>query len=548
MAAPDEFVVDFPTLGFLAADWIAQHCIVPDGFKKGRPFVMADWQLWCTVNHYRVREDAAWDPEEPRVSTNFFYRRSQVVAPQKTGKGPWSAAIIALEGLGPTVFVGWAEGSETYDCADHGCTCGWVYSYEPGEPMGMPRPTPLIQLTATAKEQTDNVYKPLKAMFRGEGLSFEGSRTGEEFIRLPDDGRIDTVTSSAQSKLGNPVTFVLHDESGLYNKRNKMSEVADTQLRGLAGMDARGMETTNPWDPAQGSTAQATFESPVTDIFRFYREPPAGLKYTNREDRRKIHRYVYQGSPWVNLDAIEALAVELMAKGETAQAERFYGNRRVRGAGKWLEDGLWDNSTSVREVPDGTAVCGGFDGSDSSDWSAIRLETMDGYQFTPTYGPDNRPTIWNPAEWNGKIPRAEVNAAWDDLSRRYKLIRVYCDPPWWSTEIEDWALEYGEQVFLPWETYRPKQMHAALQRVVVDLGTGALVHDDCKQSALHFGNARKAARPGERYILTKPSDSEKIDIAMSGTLAHEAKSDALAAGWVPESLEPSDRRVLVFRR
>jgi hypothetical protein len=178
-----EFTVDFPTLGYLIADWIEVHCIIPDGFSKGKPYVMADWQLWCTVNHYRVRPDAVWDPEMPRVSTNFFYRRSQIVAPQKTGKGPWAAAIIACEGLGPTVFCGWAAGGETYECADHGCDCGWVYAYEPGEPMGMPRPTPLIQLTATSKEQTANVYRPLKAMFRGGGLEVAETRTGEEFIR-----------------------------------------------------------------------------------------------------------------------------------------------------------------------------------------------------------------------------------------------------------------------------------------------------------------------------------------------------------------------------
>jgi hypothetical protein len=541
-----EFVVDFPTLGHLVADWIEQHCIVPDGFKKGRPYVMADWQLWCTVNHYRVREDAEWNADEPVVSTNFYYRRSQVVAPQKTGKGPWSAAIIACEGLGPTVFAGFAEGGETYECADYDCDCGWVYGYEPGEPMGIPRPSPLIQLTATAKEQTANVYRPLKAMFRGGGLSVEQTRTGEEFIRLPGDGRIDTVTSSAQSKLGNPVTFVLHDESGLYTKRNGMSEVADTQLRGLAGMDARGIETTNPWDPSQGSTAQWTFESSSKDIFRFYREPPAGLKYTNRDDRRKIHRFVYQGSWWVNLDAIEGLAVELMEKGETAQAERFFGNRRVRGAGRWLPEGLWE-SRIVRKPspPDGSEVCGGFDGSDTSDWSVIRLETHDGFQFTPTYGPDKRPTVWNPEEWGGRIPRSEVHAAWDELSARYRLIRVYCDPPKWDSEIEGWALLHGEQTFIPWETYRPKQMHSALERFVVDLGTGRLSHDDCPTAERHIENARKAARPGERYVLTKPSQMEKIDASMSSALAHEATADAIAAGWTGEA--PKRRRVVVGR-
>lgn len=542
---PDEFVVDFPSLGNLVADWIEAHCIVPDGFKKGLPYVMADWQLWCTLNHYRVRESAVWDPDEPRVSTNFYYRRSQIVAPQKTGKGPWAAAIIACEGLGPTVFIGWASEGDYYDCADHGCDCGWVYEYEPGEPMGIPRPTPLIQLTANSKEQTANVYRPLKAMFRGGGLNVEQTRTGEEFIRLPDDGRIDTVTSSARSKLGNPVTFVLHDESGIYTKRNGMVEVAETQLRGLAGMDARGIETTNCWDPSQASTAQSTFESSAKDIFRFYREPPAGLKYTNRDDRRKIHRYVYQGSWWVNLDAIEGLAAELLDKGETAQAERFFGNRRVRGAGSWLPDGLWDERLTLREVSEGTPVCGGFDGSDTSDWSVIRLETMDGYQFTPTYGPDQRPAIWNPEEWGGRIPRSEVHAAWDELSRRYRLVRVYCDPPKWDSEVDDWSLLYGDETFIKWATYRPVQMHAALERAVTDLQSGRLTHDGCDVTKRHIGNCRRAARPGERYVLTKPSEIEKIDAAMSSTLAHEATADALAAGW---KSEPVDHRVFVFRR
>lgn len=97
-----EFVADFPSLGFLGADWIQQHCIIPDGFKKGQPYVMADWQLWCTLNHYRVREDARWDPAEPRVSTNFYYRRSQVIAPQKA---------LALDTLIPTP-TGWTTMGE----------------------------------------------------------------------------------------------------------------------------------------------------------------------------------------------------------------------------------------------------------------------------------------------------------------------------------------------------------------------------------------------------------------------------------------------------
>jgi len=144
----DEWVVAWPTLGFLIADWVEAHCSVPDGFRKGDPFEMYRWQLWCTVNHYRVRPKATVG----QLSTAFEYRRTQAVAPQKTGKGPWSATLIATEAVGPAVFDGWAEGGEAYDCADHGCRCGWGYEYQPNEPMGRPWPTPLIQLVAKAED------------------------------------------------------------------------------------------------------------------------------------------------------------------------------------------------------------------------------------------------------------------------------------------------------------------------------------------------------------------------------------------------------------
>jgi hypothetical protein len=159
--AEPEFVVDFPTL-WVTCDWIEQHCVVPDGFRKGEPFEMYNWQLWCTANHYRVKAGA----QVGQLAPAFHNRRSQVVAPQKTGKGPWTATICAVEGVGPAVFDGWARGGERYDCRDHGCGCGWSYEYEPGEPMAIPWPTPLIQITAFSEEQTDNIYRPLQAMIR----------------------------------------------------------------------------------------------------------------------------------------------------------------------------------------------------------------------------------------------------------------------------------------------------------------------------------------------------------------------------------------------
>src|SRR5690606_7628209 len=195
------------------------------------------------ANFYKVRPDA----QVGQRSTAFVYRRAQVVMPQKSGKGPFSAAVTLAEAAGPTVFAGFAVGGETYRCKDFGCPCGWVYPYAPGEPMGVPQPTPLIQLLATSEDQVANVYRPLTAMIRHSDSLSAVMSVREGFVRVGDEGRIDVVTSSAQSRLGNPITFANQDETGTYTATNKMIRTAETMRRGLAGMSGRSLETTNAW-------------------------------------------------------------------------------------------------------------------------------------------------------------------------------------------------------------------------------------------------------------------------------------------------------------
>lgn len=193
-------------------------------------------------------------------------------------------------------------------------------------------------------------------------------------------------------------------------------------------------------------------------------------------------------------------------------------------------------------------VCGGFDGSTSSDWTGIRLETLSGWMFTPRYGPDNRPTAWNPTEWSGRIPRGEVHAAVDEIFSTYDVERFYCDPRDWRTEIDEWALQYGTEHIIEWDTgggsTRVAVVHGMLERFVTDLVTEALTHDDCPITAVHVANARKIAKPGERYILGKPTEDQKVDMAMASALAHEAAADARADGWAP----PAPRRRVIVRR
>src|SRR4051812_5951415 len=118
-------------------------------------------------------------------------------------------------------------------------------------------------------------------------------KTGEEFIRLPGGGRVDTVTSSAMSRLGQRVTFCPQDEVGIWTHTNKMVKVADTQYRGLSGMGGRASLTTNAWDPSEENVAKIQFESSAQDIYRQFVQPPKNLSYMNKRERQKIHAFVY---------------------------------------------------------------------------------------------------------------------------------------------------------------------------------------------------------------------------------------------------------------
>lgn len=194
--------------------------------------------------------------------------------------------------------------------------------------------------------------------------------------------------------------------------------------------------------------------------------------------------------------------------------------------------------------PKGTAISLGFDGSENNDFTAIQAETFDGFTFTPRYGPDSRPTIWNPAEWNDRIPRSEVHAAVDELFTRYRVERFYCDPNDWFSEIGDWALKYGDNHVFEWPTNRIKAMYAEIKRFEIDLSTKRITHDGCPITAIQMANARKAAKPGQQYVLIKPADHQKIDAVMARILAHTAASDAREGGWDPT---PPTRRMVVHR-
>jgi hypothetical protein len=544
---------DFKTLGDLWSSWMERHCRVPDRHERGKPFREYDWQFWCTAHEGQIRPDAKFDPADPPLNQAFVFRRTQIIAPQKTGKGPRTAARVCLSAVGPSEFSGWAKAGDKYRCEDHGCPCGWEYAYIAGEPMGMRNPSPLIQIMATSDDQVANIWRPLTSMIALGPLKALILPRGE-FMRIvgeagdKDMDRIDRVTASALSRLGAPVSDVFGDETGLFTSSNKLIGVWETMRRGAAGMGGRAHETTNMYDPSEQSSAQRTHESKSKDIFRFYRDPstlkrPDGkpLSFKNARERKRILKYVYSGSLHIKIPSIDAEALEIMEL-DPAQAERFFGNMKTEGAGAWCSVEEWRSRRAPRDVLIGEQVVVAFDGSDVDDWTGFRCETRDGYQFTPVFA-DGTEMIWNPADYpDHQVPRLEVNAAMDYIMETFNVARVYADPPYWDSEIDAWAEKHGADVVFRWYTRREIQMHAAAERLLTDLRKkdSTFTHDGCATTEQHIIAARKSRRGtikvGDdvtlmRYKLTKPGDGRKIDMAIPSILAHQAHGDATALGW-----------------
>lgn len=541
---------------WVALEWIPRHCIVPDGFRKGRPFRLYNYQFAYMAAFYSVRGDAEYDPQAPILAAAFVHRRGILVGPQKIGKNPMIAGQTALEGVGPSLFAGWAIGGEQYRCADWGCGCGWIYTYRPGEPMGAPRPTPLIEITAYSEDSTDNTYLALRPMIEQGPLHDLIPHTGEDFVRLPDlygtgydpdqACRINTVTSSPGSRLGGRVTFAPQDEVGIWTAANGMIRLADTQYRNLAGMGGRASLTTNAWDPSQLSVAKREYESAAEDVYRQFIEPPKNLSYTDKRDRHKIHLTVYEpdvrreNGGHVELASIEAEAADLVTK-DPAQAARFFGNLLMAGAGTAVNPDTWDAqgppTVPRRNIAPGTRIALGFDGSVSEDSTMLRACTEDGYRFSLPGWAWVRPTgeamrdwaVANPGQ-SWRVPDAEVDAAVREAFVLFNVGRMECDAAFWRDYITSWQRLYGAEVVIPKDTNSVRVIVPIFDRWRSAIARGNAPHDGdpivtAHVKALHMGPPRDAQRleDGRTPIVPKKGDDKrKIDGALADMLAYDA--------------------------
>ena len=509
---------EFPTLGYQVGDFIEASCVIPDRDQVGEPFVLTNEQLRFLLWFYRVRPDVSFVRSRGVWKRPFVFQRgAQLTRPQKWGKGPFASAIIVAEGAGPVVFDGWdAE----------------------GQPVGRPWSTPLIQVTALSEDQTDNVWTSLQPMIELGSIAAEIPDTGMTRINLPGGGRIEPVTSSAKSRLGQRITFIAQDQTESWTRSNGGRELADNQRRNIAGMGGRWLSTPNAWDPTEESVAQYTAEHEHDGVLHDDVDAPESLSLFNKRERRKALKHVYGDSYWVDLDRIDA-EIEALLPRDPAQAARWFLNRKLATEGKAFDHAKWESAGSELEVTDGALIVIGVDGARFRDALAIVATEVDtGHQWPLG--------IWERPDWADDAyehPVDEIDGVMSDAFERFSVWRAYIDPQHIDNLLARWQGRWGEKRVLPWFTNRPKPVAWAVRGYLDAIGSGDMSHDADPVMRRHIRNAVRRKlhvyddEHQQMFTIDKdrPNSPRKIDAAMAGVLSWEARMDAVSAGAQAEA-------------
>jgi hypothetical protein len=364
------------------------------------------------------------------------------------------------EGLGQ---VAAARGLAVEEFAGPTCFGGWD---EDGEPVGVLRYWPVVEIAAVSEDQTDNTYAAIYEMLdanehrAAKALGVDIGLTRMYLTGGP--GRAPPRHREVRSREGARLTFAVLDETHLWFSSNGGTKLAATLRRNAAKMDGRTFETTN----APGARAQVRGRGSATTAApgrAAHRPPAAEMPRSDMADERAAGqlRYVYGDSWWAPIDRILKEIRDPATSWDDAL--RFYFNVRSAGKSRAVDPRQWDAlgppTVPARDIPAGARVGLGFDGSLSLDSTVLRACTPDGYSFSLPGWSWVRPTgdamtAWalaHPGE-DWRVPATEVDAAVAQRSRRFNVGLMRPDAAFWRDEITRWQRLYGDEVVVPFDT------------------------------------------------------------------------------------------------
>ena len=521
----------WPTLGEQVCAFIEDRAVFGPGDLRGQPAVLDAEKRAALYRAYEIHPRG-----HPRAGRRRFGR----------------VGLSWRKGTAKTEFAAWVAFAELHPEAPVRFD-GWDAE---GQPVGRPVSDPYVPMVSYTAEQTEELaYGALYAVC-SEGPDADLFDIGlERIMRVNGDGKAVALAGSPNARDGARTTFQHFDESHRMTLP-KLLQAHETMLGNLPkrpGSDPWSLETTTAYEPGAGSVAESTHDEAVSidqgrienpSLFYFHRWAAPGHDLETTEGRVAAVREA--SGPAAAWSDVEGIAAQWTRPGaDLAYLERVWLNRTVQSSRQAFDAGRWvEAGDATRSIPDGSVIVAGFDGARARDSTglvicdvATGLMQVAGYWPRPDHLPDTD-------EW--EVPETEVNTAVSEIFERYQVWRLYGDPPYWRDALRRWAGEYGEKTVVEWWTNRQRPAAYACKTFATAITSGHVSHDGDRDLAAHIGNSRRRdlrirdedGAPLWRIEKSRPDSPHKIDLAMCGVLAWEARGDALAANALGKLATP----------
>lgn len=520
------------SLGWLMLAWYEFFVVHGPGDVQGEPVRHGDEYSGFVADCYAV--DA---------TGRMLYDSAFLSRPKGCDKSGQGGRFGLGEAFGPCRFAGFAAGGEVYRDP---WGLGFAYEYEPGEPMGRPVKVPFIRCLATEEGQTGLVYDTIHFnLTEGPLAAVEGVDAGLTRVILPGGGEITPSTASSASKDGGKETFVVFDETHLYNQPDlrRMYRTVTRNLRKRKKIAGTWyLETTTMFAPGEESVAESTYRlSEQISEGKARRERLlVDHRWGECEDpsdeaalRAGIVEAYGDAMAWNDLNGLVDEFFDPRA--HIVDSRRYFLNAETETSDAWLAAREWDpRADPLTVLADKEQITLGFDGSVRDDATAlVACRVSDGHlELLACEAKPDGVTSW-------QVDREAIDAAVASAFDRYEVVAFFADPPQWQDYVDRWTAEFGDRLQvkasqshpLEWWTNRPKVMVAALERFHEAVLSGQLTHDGSTLLRRHVLNARRrVSRSGIQISKEYPMSPRKIDAAMAAVLAYEARADAVAAG------------------
>lgn len=447
---------------------------VSKGFKAGERLTWLDWQRWLLQWLLEHRADG---------SGLLRYRQAVVGLPRKTGKSLIGAGLALYFLVGVPGY-----GREIYSVAGDRQQAKLVF----GEARWQ-------------VEQSQWLSKELKT-YRD---AIEHRATGSVYRVLSHEGKL------AQGL--NPF-LTLADETHVYPNE----DLYQAMLQGSGARPESLLVSLTTAGDSYGSLLGRLHEYGRSIAMGETNDPTFGIAWWQAPPGRAAddEQTWFQANPNLSLGLADMDEMRSTFKSTPEPMFRRYRlNQWVPHGGLgWMDMEAWKNQERPdRAVIPGESIALAFDGSVTSDTTALVGMTMDGHVFVIG--------AWeadlDDSEW--QVPRDEVNRAVEDAFALYDVRVFQADTAYWKAEFDLWQETFSKRRVLDF-TMSHARMVPAVQEFYAGIKSGAITHSGDSRLTRHVGNAVVHETPRGVTIKKEKKDSPmKIDLAVAACIANDGR-------------------------